>query len=532
MTIKDAFPNTNISYQHNKKTGAVYVYSVKSYWDKEKKAPRNKQVYLGKLNQETGELIPATRRKPRQKKELPPVGERPVATTKVVGPCLLLQKAAEDTGLTTILKRCFPQSHKMILSLAFFLTHKGLPLSRCETWSTSHLHPFAETIASQRVSELLRSISESDRQRFLSLWLKNVSENNHLCYDITSISSYAQSNEFVRYGYNRDHEDLPQINMAMLFGQESKLPAYYRRMQGNISDVATLKTTIRSLDFLDASRMHFVLDRGFYSKSNIDDLLARRLHFTIALPIGRKWVEEIIEEHIDSVASPANYREVGENGTPLYMATKLYKWGKEGRRTYVHLYYSAVRAGEDFDKFTAKLLQVRNDLESGKISDTDTKRYSRYFIIKETPKRGRSITFNEAEIQKYRNRYAGFFCLLSNKIKDPAEALRIYRTKEVVENSFDDLKNQVDMKRLRVHDSSAMDARLFIQFLSLILLCHIRNTCSSNKGLENFTVRELLETLEPLVRIKYSGHYGALHTELSPAMRKILTAFGVPAPSE
>ena len=129
----------------------------------------------------------------------------------------------------------------------------------------------------------------------------------------------------MRYGYNRDHEDLPQINMAMLFGQESKLPAYYRRMQGNISDVATLKTTIRSLDFLDASRMHFVLDRGFYSKSNIDDLLARRLHFTIALPIGRKWVEEIIEEHIDSVASPANYREVGENGTPLYMATKLYK---------------------------------------------------------------------------------------------------------------------------------------------------------------------------------------------------------------
>ena len=49
MTIKDAFPNTNISYQHNKKTGAVYVYSVKSYWDKEKKAPRNKQVYLGNL---------------------------------------------------------------------------------------------------------------------------------------------------------------------------------------------------------------------------------------------------------------------------------------------------------------------------------------------------------------------------------------------------------------------------------------------------------------------------------------------------
>ena len=32
----------SIAYHKNKKTGAVYAYSVKSYWDKEKKAPRNK----------------------------------------------------------------------------------------------------------------------------------------------------------------------------------------------------------------------------------------------------------------------------------------------------------------------------------------------------------------------------------------------------------------------------------------------------------------------------------------------------------
>ena len=51
MTIKEAFPDAHITYQRNKKTGAVYVYSVQSYWDKEKKAPRNKQLYLRKLKQ-------------------------------------------------------------------------------------------------------------------------------------------------------------------------------------------------------------------------------------------------------------------------------------------------------------------------------------------------------------------------------------------------------------------------------------------------------------------------------------------------
>ncbi len=52
----------NITHHRDKKTGAVYRYSVESYWDKEKKAPRNRQVYLGKVDPETGELIPAKRR--------------------------------------------------------------------------------------------------------------------------------------------------------------------------------------------------------------------------------------------------------------------------------------------------------------------------------------------------------------------------------------------------------------------------------------------------------------------------------------
>ena len=61
----------------------------------------------------------------------------------------------------------------------------------------------------------------------------------------------------MRYGYNRDGDRLPQVNLALLFGQKSGRPAYYRRMPGKISDVATLRTTIKSLDFLGASGMHY-----------------------------------------------------------------------------------------------------------------------------------------------------------------------------------------------------------------------------------------------------------------------------------
>jgi len=43
---------------HNKKTGVTYVYESRSYWDKEKKQPRNERKLIGKLDPITGEIIP------------------------------------------------------------------------------------------------------------------------------------------------------------------------------------------------------------------------------------------------------------------------------------------------------------------------------------------------------------------------------------------------------------------------------------------------------------------------------------------
>ncbi|MDR1000330.1 MAG: hypothetical protein LBL96_05975 [Clostridiales bacterium] len=44
----------------NKKSGITYVYESESYWDKEKKQPRNKRKLIGKINDQTGEIV-ATR---------------------------------------------------------------------------------------------------------------------------------------------------------------------------------------------------------------------------------------------------------------------------------------------------------------------------------------------------------------------------------------------------------------------------------------------------------------------------------------
>ena len=201
------------------------------------------------------------------------------------------------------------------------------------------------------------------------------------------------------------------------------------------------------------------------------------------------------------------------------------------KRSYLHIYYNARQAAAEFDRFTGELLKYKEELTSGKRIKEHEEYYQRYFIIKETPKRGLQITFNDEEIQKNRKRYAGFFCILSNAIKAPLTALQVYRAKDAVENSFDDLKNHLDMKRLRIHSSVAMDARLFLQFLALIYISQIRNVTQEDKILRNLTVREVMEDMETLVQIKYSNRYGQLYTETNPIQRKIMTAFGVTIPT-
>ena len=109
-----------LSYRLNRKTGVTYVYSIeKSYWDKEKKSPRNKQVCLGKLDLKTGEVIPSKRRRKVIERAVSAPGI--TATSRVAGPYLLLEKITQDYSLDKLLRSCFGEKWKLILSLVYFL---------------------------------------------------------------------------------------------------------------------------------------------------------------------------------------------------------------------------------------------------------------------------------------------------------------------------------------------------------------------------------------------------------------------------
>ena len=511
--------------QLNKKTGVTYVYEAVSVWDKDLKQARNKQVCVGKIDPVTGAFVPSKRLDPYQSAIRDPAV---TASAQVVGPTFVLDAIAERIGLRSIMKSVFPESYREFMAMACYLACQGGALSLCSSWAKSHMPDLAASLGSQRISELLATVSTDRKQTFFAKWMKKRLENDYLCYDITSVSSYSEQNEYIKYGYNRDGESLPQLNLAMLFGQKSGLPVYYHRIPGNINDVSTLQNLIATFKALEAGRLHYVMDKGFYSRKNIDDLVAHRAHFTLSVPLNNRWVQQAIDEVHTSIHGPEGYRKLDDE--ILYVHSRLYPWGEVKRRCYLHLYYNASNHARAVDAFNESLFQYRQEIETGHPVPAHQKAYEEFLIVKTTPKRGIKVSFNTEAINRHISRYAGFQALLSSGIKDPIEAMQVYRDKDSVEKCFDDLKNSLDMKRLRMHTASTVDGRIFVQFIALIFVSALRKLMRNTGLIERYTVREMLREMETLTKVNYSGKYGHIMTELTKSQRQIFNALDIPIP--
>lgn len=97
------------------------------------------------------------------------------------------------------------------------------------------------------------------------------------------------------------------------------------------------------------------------------------------------------------------------------------------------------------------------------------------------------------------------FVLLSNGIKEPLEALDIYRSKDVIEKAFDNLKERLNMRRTSVSSDENLDGKLFIQFIGLIYLSYIKKAMGDHNLYKDYTLQGLLDELDIIELFKQPG---------------------------
>jgi len=530
-----------IVYHTNKKTGVTYAYENEAYWDKDKRQSRAKRKPIGKVDPITKEIIPTREYKKKEVAEGGPAKPGPVPMTKVqrsfFGATYLFDRIGDLTGVEADLKACFPDVYKKILSLVYFLIlEESNALSRFSHWQRLHIHPYGDDIPSQRSSELFQSIEEADRMAFFMKQGRRRIEKEYWAFDITTISSYSSALKQVKNGKNKEHDWLPQINLALLFGEKSGLPFYYRKLPGNISDVKTVKQLVHEFDVMGYKNVNVILDRGFYRKDNIDELYKNHQKFVIGVKLSFKYVKEVLEEEKESLKRWSNLQtQFGVYGICRtiaweYEQERPYKGdviqGK--RRAYLLLYYSPEKDAKDQVDANDYLTGLYHDLMDKDLKDYKTKDYDKYFLVKETPKRGRKVIAKEAVMDEQIKNY-GYFALLSNAVKDPYEALSLYRSKDIVEKAFGNLKERLNFRRMQVSSELSLNGKLFVEFVALIYLSYVKKAMQDAKLFDKWTLQGLLDDLDTIELFEAPG-YGRILGEITDKQEKIYKALGVEPP--
>ena len=532
-----------IVYQEDKRSGITYAYESISHWDKKKKQSRSKRTLIGRVDKETGEIVPTDGRMKKKKDEefsQPKRGRIPSTTVSrcFYGATYLFDEIGDKLGIIDDLKKCFLKSYKQILSIAYYLIlEDSNPLFRFEKWGNLHKHPYGKNITSQRSSELFASITEETKNVFFRLQGKRRSESEFWAYDTTSISSFSEQLRQVQYGNNKEHDRLPQLNIAMVFGEESNLPFYYRKLAGNIPDSKTIKHLLADLDVLGFSKVKLVMDRGFYSKSNINSLYKEHLKFLLSVKTSLVFVHKELDAIYEDFRRFEHYSEKYELYSRRvqivwdYTQERPYKGDTitDTRRIYVYFYYNIDKAAEDEKTFDRKMITLLRELESGKRVQEHENQYKKYFEVKTTPKRGAQITVKEEACIKAK-RYFGFFTLITNETMDSITALEIYRNKDVVEKSFGNLKERLNMRRTLVSSEQSLNGKLFVAFVALIYLSYIKKQMQVSNLFKSYTLQNALDKLDVIECFEHSGQKLRVG-ELLEKQKKLYLDLGIQPPT-
>lgn len=515
----------------------TYLYESESYRNSNGE-PRNRRKCIGKIDPDTGkptynaeylERVWGTEKQPDiDNEKIFSANDIKESKNNELGVSCLLESISRQIGLSDAVERAFPNTWERILTLAFFMVATGEPAMYCEDWLAKTEAMPCGDMPSQRISELLVSITNAERMDFYEKWGALRREREYFALDITSISSYSELIGDVAWGYNRDKENLAQINVCMLVGEMSRLPIFQIVYNGALKDVSTLKTTLSAASHLDMRGIAVIMDKGFGSKKNINAMLSDKggVRFLAALPFTMNFA--VAQAHgekkdIDTVENTIN---VG--GDAIRGITKYRAWSTE-HKVYTHIFLNAELAYRKRNALYGRVAALKQLARESPDDRKHADEFEKYLCIRKS-ERGESkctVSVRQDVIEK-ELALAGWMVAVSNFITDAEDAIKAYRAKDVVEKGFLRLKNCLDLARLRVHGDNSMQNKVFIGFIALILIAHIHKVMDEHGLYRTLTMKKLLKRLETLRVQHINGK--RIQYPLTAEQKMIFGAFDVALP--
>ena len=470
---------------------------------------------------------------------------------KIYGAAWLLEQIAETKGVTDDLLEAFRGnigSVEDVLTLVVYSILEGAPFSRLDRWLDTHKAATDHRFGSDYVTRCTQNITEDHRMRFIELRLKRQAESSIASIDSSTRSGYGKCLVDLRYGHNKDREDLPCTLEVYVYSLTSHEPIYYKRMPGNTSDMVTIRTILADLKELDFKQdnLSFMADRGYCSKENMGLFHKVGSPFLLCAKVNQAPVIKcLLDIKYNRIGLPINMEYDTES--KLYYsqadAEDFTVTLDDGEEYTVHGVKVNMFMKPDDRLKEATKVSIEVETEIVKVKDyiegrtpmpaVETMRSALKYHYVRVDKETKKIEFEfnqSAEDKAYAQ--CGFFASCMYKYSFNAiEAYREYKTRDEHEKNFFCLKQDEGADMQDCSSEEGAEGRSFIYFVGLILLNTLKFTRKEKLKQSYKTSYEVLDAMSTIRYSEYiSGNYHM--TTFNSEHIRICDAFGITPPTE
>jgi transposase len=448
-------------------------------------------------------------------------GQPEIESIRSCGVTYAVDGLLNEMGLIEVMKRKFPKHADQIIALAEYMLCEGNVMSYYEDWH-DEVHPHGNArLGSADISRIFQSVDYKSRMDFFRTWIYARKQSECITYDVISVSSYSKGIESLEWGYNRDKESLPQLNFAMYYGQQSMLPLYYCVYPGSVPDKTHLEYMLRDNELIGFKGTKYVMDRGFFTADNLRYMTEAGARFIISVPNSSLFARELIDKYRSQIVNRSECR-LGKN-LP-YVKDVIRE--DFGIRVKAHIYYNPTKAAAAEEILFDEIERCEKALREMTEPPARSLQYDRYFKINRTKDGGFGFIRDIGKINTVISRL-GFFIIVETDFKASSlDVLMTYRQRDVVEKSFDDLKNELDMKRLHCHSDETAEGKMFVAFFALILRSSMQNKLREYMAETGITFASVLKELRKMKYVRTRDGKKLL-SPVSKKQRDILGTFGL-----
>ena len=304
----------------------------------------------------------------------------------------------------------------------------------------SILYPRAN-LTSQRVTDFLESLGkpESVNAYFDAhvAWVKNICDDPAVLMDSTGLPN---SIHFPLTAVSNHNGKISrEIRMTTLVQRDTGYPLLFRINPGNIVDLSTVTRTLNELFLRDMTADFVIMDAGYYTNDNIEELYACEVDFITRLSSKYSIYNQIVKEHESTLRKEENL--VQYKDRYVYIKRVECKVGYKGHPAYAYLGYDVGRGSDESHKALKRATQKHT---------------------------------STAELHKTLEN-SGLFMIISSLPFEEEGILPAYYTRQLIEQYFDIGKGSSKLTPLRVHSEEALYGHLMLSMIAATINVHIQN---------------------------------------------------------